>query len=79
MSDKDGTLSHTKLWANIGLFLISSTYVYQVLKFGLTSELMVTFGGIVVFGRVASKYLDGKAQSINIEGTKDKSIEPSKE
>ena len=63
ITDKDGTLSHTKLWSNIGLATITFTYIHHVIKSGLSPELMVAYGGIVVFGRVASKYIDSKGES----------------
>ena len=66
VSDQNGTLSHTKLWSNVGLLIISCTYMFQVYKYGVTPDLMITYGGIVVTGRVASKYLDGKVQSVDI-------------
>jgi len=62
ISDKDGSFSHTKLWSNIGLATITFTYIHHVIKSGLTPELMVAYGGIVVFGRVASKYIDSKGE-----------------
>lgn len=71
VQDQNGTLSHTKLWSNIGLFLISVTYCYQVYIHELTPELMLTFGGIVVTGRAASKYLDTKGNTTIV------SIDPS--
>lgn len=63
ITDRDGSLSHTKLWSNIGLATITFTYIHHVVKNGLSPELMVAYGGIVVFGRVASKYIDSKGES----------------
>lgn len=69
IADKDGSLSHTKLWSNIGLATITFTYIHHVIKSGLSPELMVAYGGIVVFGRVASKYIDSKGeQNVSIAG-----------
>lgn len=63
ITDKDGSLSHTKLWSNIGLAVITFTYIHHVVRNGLTPDLMIAYGGIVVFGRVASKYIDSKGES----------------
>lgn len=62
ITDPNGTLSHTKIWSNIGLATITFTYIHHVVKNGLSPELMVAYGGIVVFGRVASKYIDSRGE-----------------
>ena len=63
ITDPNGTLSHTKIWSNIGMALICVAFVHEVYSKGLTPELLVAFGGVIVFGRATSKYLDTKSVS----------------
>lgn len=63
ISDPNGTLSHTKIWSNIGMFALTVAFVYEAYTRGVSPELMVAYGGIVVFGRATSKYLDNKVVS----------------
>jgi hypothetical protein len=67
ISDPNGTLSHTKVWSNIGMFIITITYCWHVYKHELTPDLMLAYGGIVVFGRAASKYIDANNNTTSIE------------
>lgn len=59
-TDQNGTLSHTKLWSNIGMAAITITFIVGSYTHGPSSELMLTYGSIVVAGRISSKYLDTK-------------------
>ena len=63
ITDPNGTLSHTKIWSNIGMATVTITYIIGTVMHGATPELMVTYGGLVIFGRATSKYLDGKSVS----------------
>lgn len=63
ITDPNGTLSHTKIWSNIGMATVTITYIIGTYMRGTTPELMVTYGGLVIFGRATSKYLDGKSVS----------------
>ena len=63
ITDPNGTLSHTKIWSNIGMATVTITYIIGTYMHGTTPELMVTYGGLVIFGRATSKYLDGKSVS----------------
>ena len=63
ITDPNGSLSHTKIWANIGMLTVTITYVIGSCINGVTPELMVTYGGLVIFGRATSKYLDTKSVS----------------
>ena len=67
ITDPNGTLSHTKLWSNIGMFIVSITYCWHVYKHELSPDLMLAYGGIVVFGRAASKYIDTKGQTSSVD------------
>jgi hypothetical protein len=68
ITDPNGTMSHTKLWSNIGMAVVTVTFCWHVYKRELTSDLMIAYGAIVVFGRAASKYIDskGNSQSVSI-------------
>lgn len=61
ITDPNGTLSHTKIWSNIGMATLTVAFIVGTYRHGITPELIVAYGGIVVFGRTASKYLDNKA------------------
>lgn len=60
ITDPNGTLSHTKVWSNIGMATLTVSFIIGTCIHGLSSELMLTYGGIVVLGRVSSKYIDSK-------------------
>ena len=60
ITDPNGTLSHTKIWSNIGMATITITFIVGSYTHGPSSELMLTYGSIVVAGRISSKYLDTK-------------------
>jgi hypothetical protein len=64
--DPNGSISHTKLWSNIGMGVVTITYIIGTYMHGITPELMATYGGLVIFGRATSKYLDTK--SVSTEG-----------
>jgi len=63
ITDPNGSLSHTKIWSNIGMATLTATYAVGTYMHGITPELMVAYGGIVVMGRATSKYLDTKSVS----------------
>ncbi|MBD3843694.1 MAG: hypothetical protein IE909_17815 [Campylobacterales bacterium] len=63
ITDPNGTLSHTKLWSNIGMATLTVAFIIGTYRHGITPELIVAYGGIVVFGRATSKYLDNKTVS----------------
>ena len=63
-TDQNGTLSHTKLWSNIGMATLTITFAIGSYMHGPSAELMLTYGSIVVAGRISSKYLDTKTVSI---------------
>lgn len=58
ITDPNGTLSHTKIWSNVGMATLTVTFIIGTYTHGITPELIVAYGGIVVFGRATSKYLD---------------------
>ena len=60
ITDPNGTLSHTKIWSNIGMAAITITFIVGSYTHGPSTELMLTYGSIVVAGRISSKYLDTK-------------------
>ena len=60
ITDPNRTLSHTKIWSNIGMATITVTFIIGSYTHGPSSELMLTYGSIVVAGRISSKYLDTK-------------------
>ena len=60
ITDPNGTLSHTKIWSNIGMATRTITFIIGSYTHGPSSELMLTYGSIVVAGRISSKYLDTK-------------------
>lgn len=57
-TDQNGTLSHTKLWSNIGMATLTVSFLVGTYTHELTPELILAYGSIVVLGRVSSKYLD---------------------
>lgn len=63
ITDPNGSLSHTKVWSNIGMFALTVSFVWTSINSGVTPELIVAYGGVVVFGRATSKYLDTKQVS----------------
>ena len=63
ITDPNGSLSHTKIWSNIGMFALTVAFTWTSIKTGVTPELIVAYGGVVVFGRATSKYLDNKSVS----------------
>ncbi len=63
ITDPNGSLSHTKIWSNIGMATLTVTFIIGTWSHGITPELIVAYGGIVVFGRATSKYLDTKSVS----------------
>ena len=63
ITDPNGSLSHTKIWSNIGMFALTVAFTWTSIKTGVTPELIVAYGGVVVFGRATSKYLDNKTVS----------------
>lgn len=63
ITDPNGTLSHTKIWSNIGMATLTGAFIIQSVNHGITPELIVAYGGVVVFGRATSKYLDTKSVS----------------
>lgn len=67
ITDPNGSLSHTKIWSNIGMAVITITYCWHVYSHSLTSDLMLTYGGIVIFGRAASKYIDANGNTTSVE------------
>lgn len=71
ITDTNGSLSHTKLWANIANFTATYTFIYSVYRYPLTPELLAAYVASVGLQRVASKYLDIKAQGGNNNGTED--------
>jgi len=56
----DGRMSHTKTWSNIGMFVMTIAFLHTSMSKEVTPELLIAYGGIVVAGRVSSKYLDGR-------------------
>ena len=64
ITDPNGTLSHTKIWSNVGMATITITFIIGSYTHGPSSELMLTYGSIVVAGRISSKYIDSKTVSI---------------
>jgi hypothetical protein len=71
ITDPNGTLSHTKIWSNIGMAIVTITYCFHVYKYELTPDLMLAYGGLVIFGRAASKYIDSKGTSNTVEVTQE--------
>lgn len=64
ITDPNGTLSHTKIWSNIGMATLTITFAIGSYMHGPNAELMLTYGSIVVAGRISSKYIDSKTVSI---------------
>lgn len=64
ITDPNGTLSHTKIWSNIGMATLTITFAIGSYTHGPSAELMLTYGSIVVAGRISSKYIDSKTVSI---------------
>lgn len=63
ITDPNGTLSHTKIWSNIGMATLTGAFLYESYARGVTPDLMFAYGAIVVVGRATSKYLDTKSIS----------------
>lgn len=63
ITDVDGTLSHTKLWSNIGYATACSATIMNP-----TPEMVGVMLAGVVLGRSSSKYLDN-AMNSNSGGT----------
>jgi hypothetical protein len=62
ITDRNGTLSHTKLWSNIANLVASSAFIINTYKYPMSAELLTAFVLSVGAQRVASKYLDIKDQ-----------------
>ena len=60
ITDPNGTLSHTKIWSNVGMMTLTITFAIGSYTHGPSAELMLTYGSIVVAGRISSKYIDSK-------------------
>ena len=63
ITDPNGSLSHTKIWSNIGMATLTVTFIIGTWSHGITPELIMAYGMVVVFGRATSKYLDTKSVS----------------
>jgi hypothetical protein len=42
---------------------LTATFIIGTYNHGITPELIVAYGGVVIFGRATSKYLDTKSVS----------------
>lgn len=58
IKDRNGTLSHTKLWANISSAVITWGFIVTSNSKGSTPELIVAYATVVGLYRLGSKYLD---------------------
>lgn len=58
--DPDGSLSHTKIWANVGNSVLSISFIYEAYLRGITPELIISYGVVIGGYRLTSKYLDMK-------------------
>ena len=63
ITDPNGSLSHTKIWSNIGMATLTVTYTIGTYMHGITPELMIAYGGIVILGRASSKFIDTKGNN----------------
>jgi len=78
--EKNEEISHTKLWSNIGYFIITITFICVTISMGLGYtypiddwlELFVTFGALVAIPRGFSKWIDYRKGKITNGGA----IEP---
>jgi hypothetical protein len=69
--EKDGSISHTKLWSNIGFFILSITFIWITLSigcgyiypFGDWLEFFISFGMLVAAQRGFSKWVTYKDSS----------------
>lgn len=69
ITDPNGSLSHTKIWSNIGMATLTVTFIVGTYVHGITAELILAYGGIVISGRAASKYLDKSASTGESDAT----------
>jgi hypothetical protein len=69
ISDKDGSLSHTKLWSNIANGIASGSVINTSINGTLTPELLGVFLAGVGLQRLGSKYLDTETKDTTQETT----------
>jgi len=73
ISDKDGSLSHTKIWSNIANGTATGAIINVSMNGTLSAELMGVFLAGVGLQRLGSKYIDNNStqetviQNQNIE------------
>jgi len=72
ISEENGRLSHTKLWANLGNFVGTFVFVYHCIKTEtLEPELFLMYMSVVVLQRsiskiTSSKYKNNTNDSLNL-------------
>ena len=88
--EKDGSISHTKFWSNIGFFLLSSAFTASTIQmiveydkgFSNWMDVFWAFGIIVALQRGTSKYISAKYPNSNLseedKKIKQESTEPKK-
>lgn len=55
-----GTLSHAKLWANIGYLALTVAFLSDAFGGGLTDMKILAYGAVVASSAAASKFLSLK-------------------
>ena len=79
--EKDGSISHTKLWSNIGFLVLSITFIWITISMGFGYafpfndwlEFYISFGMLVAAQRGFSKwvtYKSGKCSCVDNEKAK---------
>jgi hypothetical protein len=67
--EKDGVVSHTKFWSNVGYFLMCWAFIFITTKMILKDpfpmsewvEMFIVFGGFVTGSRAYSKWIMHKS------------------
>ena len=80
ISEENGRLSHTKLWANIGNFIVTVAFIYHVYKAEvLDPELLGIYIAAVALQRTASKFTSKKRYEKSRYNTHDTNFKNNKE
>lgn len=58
--DPDGSLSHTKVWSNIGFAAMTAAFVKTAALGDLTPELLLAYGAVLTAHHQISNYLGKK-------------------
>ena len=66
VTDKaSGRLSEGKLWSNVGKAAMTWGFVYAILRGGNSEWLWTSYGGVVVFHEIASRFMNQRQQTLD--------------